>query len=66
MVARASGYYGDPFQGSRGVIQGGLLSHQIFNVIVDMFFYHWFGLVAEETFFYADDGIVASTNPVWI
>ena len=46
MAARDSGYYGDPFQGSRGVTQGDPLSPRIFNVIVDAIVCHWIRLVA--------------------
>ena len=35
MVARAGGYYGNSFNGFRGVTQGGPLLPTIFNVVVD-------------------------------
>ena len=46
MVARTSGYFGDPFKGQRGVTQGDLLSSTIFNVVVDMVPNHWVTMVA--------------------
>ena len=76
-----SGYYGDPFQGSRGVTQGKPISHRIFNIVVGAIFCHWVGMTAENEdgpegfrymvsekvdLFYANEGLVASTNPVWI
>ena len=69
------------FKGERGVTQGDPLSPTIFNVVVDAVVRHWVnGLVdeAEEkgetgregrhqsVVFYADDGIVVSSDPVWI
>ena len=41
MVARAGGYFGRPFKGYRGIIQGDPLSPKIFNVIVDAVIRHW-------------------------
>ena len=78
MVARAGGYYGKAFKGERGVTQGEPLSPTIFNVVVDAVVRHWVnGLVDEaeakgETgregrhqseVFYADDGMVVSSDP---
>ena len=81
MVARAGGYYGEAFKGARGVTQGDPISPTIFNVVVDAFVRHWIdGLVAEtaekgetgregrhqSAVFYADDGMVASSDPAWL
>ena len=81
MVARAGGYYGPGFKGERGVTQGDPMSPTIFNVVVDVVVRHWFTLeVAEgETWgergwegrhqaalFYAEDGMVASSDPRWL
>ena len=41
MAARAGGYYGAAFKGTRGVTQGDPLSPTIFNVVVDAVFRHW-------------------------
>ena len=40
MVARAGGYYGNSFNGFRGVTQGGPLLTTIFNVVVDTVVWH--------------------------
>ena len=78
MVARAGGYYGTGFKGARGVTQGDPLSPTIFNVVVDAVIRHWVTLAVEEAekrgyrgkegmhqaaLFYADDGMVASSDP---
>ena len=80
MVARAGGYYGKDFKGERGVTQGDPLSPTIFNVVVDAVIRHWVnGLVDEaeakgetgregrhqSAVFYADDGMVVSSDPAW-
>ena len=81
MVARSGGYYGEAFKGARGVTQGDPLSPTIFNVVVDAVIRHWIdGLVTEtaekgETgregrhqlaVFYANDGMVVSSDPAWL
>ena len=81
MVTRVGGYYGTGFKGATGVTQGDPLSPTIFNVVVDAVFRHWIMLVVEESenrggrgkegrqhdaLFYADDGMVASSDPCWI
>ena len=72
MVTREGGYYGEAFKGARGVTQGDLL---------DAVVRHWIeGLVTEtaekgetgregrhhSAVFYADDGVVFSSEPAWI
>ena len=78
MVARAGGYYGTAFQGSRRVTQGDLLSPTIFNVVVDVVMRNWVTVVIscteelgergqegrnQDALFYANDGMVASSDP---
>ena len=81
MAARAGCYYGTALQGARGVTQGNPLSPTIFNVVVDAVVRHWGAVViadAEErgkrgqevrhqaALFYADNGVVAFSDPHWI
>ena len=81
MAARVRSYYGDPCQVYHGVTQGDSLSPQIFNVVVDAIILHYSRLVAnnkavpngfvhaltdKSPFFYAEDGLVASTNIMWL
>ena len=81
MVARAGGYYSTAFKGERCMTQGDPLSPTIFNVVVDAFVRHWVnGLVDEaeakgetgwevrhrSAVFYADDGMVVSSDPAWL
>ena len=81
MVARAGGYYVEAFKGDMGVTQGNRLSPTIFDVVVDVVVRHWIdGLVADteekgetgregrhqSAVFYADDGMVDSSDPAWL
>ena len=81
MVARAGGYYGTAFRGEIGVTQGDPLSPTIFDVAVDAVVRHWVkgfiveaeaqgGLVKEgrnhAALFYANDGMVALSDPGWL
>ena len=81
MVARAGGYFGKGFKGGRGVTQGDPLSPTIFNVVVDAVVRHLITIAVteEETrgergregrhkaaLFYADDGMLASSDPQWL
>ena len=81
MVARAGGYYGTAFKGAQEVTQGKSLSPTIFNVVVDAVVRHWVKLEVEDAekrgergkegshqaaLFYADDGMVALSNPRWL
>ena len=78
MVVRAGGYYGEAFKVARGVTQGEPLSPTLFNVVVDVVVCHWVTLAMAETekrgergnkdrhqasLFYADDGMMASSDP---
>ena len=81
MVARVGGYYRKDFKGGRGVTQGDLLSPTIFNVVVDAVVRHWVTITVTEAenrrergregrhqaaLFYADDGMLASSDPQWL
>ena len=81
MVSRAGGYYGTAFGGERGVTQGDPLPPTIFNMVVDEVVRHWVNGIMEEeeargetvregrhqaALFYADDGMVVSSDPAWI
>ena len=75
------GYYGEAFKGVRGVTQGDPLSPTIFNVVVDVVVRHWVTMALAEAekrgergnegrhqsaLFYADDGMVASSDSRWL
>ena len=81
MVERAGGCYGKAFKGERGVTQVDPLSPTIFNLVVDAVVCHWVtGFIADTdaqvelgqegrhqvALFYADDGMVASSDPRWL
>ena len=79
MVARAGGYYGEEFKGAWGMTQGDPLSPTIFNVVVDVVVHHWVTMALNEAekrgggegrnqaaLLYADDGMVASSDPRWL
>ena len=81
MVARAGSYYGTGFKGEWGVTQGDPLSPTIFNVVVDAVVRHWLQLATQKAerrgeqgregrhqaaLFYADDGMIASSDPRWL
>ena len=78
MVARAGGYFRRPFKGYGGVTQGNPLYTMILNMVVYDIILQWvtgvttteavtggLGLmiIALASYFYADDGLVASTQP---
>ena len=81
MVAKAGVYYGLASQVFKGVTQGGALSPTIFNVVVDAVVRHWVEVMVEgadnqggsgqegrhqNSLFYADEGMVASSDTSWI
>ena len=81
MVDRAGGYYVEAFKGDRGVTQVEPISPTIFNVVVDAVVRHWVTLEMAEAekrgergndgrhqaaLFYADNGMVASSNLRWL
>ena len=78
MVSIAVGYYRTAFGGERGVTQGDPLYLTIFNVVVDAVVRNWVNGIVEEAeargetgregqhqsaVFYADDGMVVSSDP---
>ena len=77
MVARSGGYYEEVFKGARDVTQGEPLSPTIFNVVVDAVVIHWVKMALDEeekkgnegrhqaALLYANDGMVALSNPRW-
>jgi hypothetical protein len=70
MVPRQAGYYGRAFRASRGVRQGDIMSPVIFNIMVDAVIRHWRFVhrneMGETPIFYADDGLIAGTDPALI
>ena len=69
VVPRASGYHGRAFQATRGVTQGDILSPMVFNIVVDCIIKAWKMEHPEvasvvDTIFYADDGELASEDPI--
>ena len=81
MAEKAGGYYGAAFKGARGVTQGYPLPPTIFNVVVDVVVRHWVTVMVESaeewgrrgkegihqnSLFYADDDMVASSDPQWL
>ena len=71
----SGGYYGSDFQGFRGVTQVYPLSPTISNVVVDAAVQYWVEVMVysavrrgqevrhQNSLFYADDGMVASSDP---
>ena len=82
VVAKQNGYYGDPFDVTRGVTQGDIISPTIFNIIADAVIRYWLLTVSPEpdeaisgvgeriteraALFYADDGLLASPDKEWL
>ena len=48
IVARQAGYHGPAFTASQGFAQGGLLSPEEFNIIIDNVLRYWLTLVISE------------------
>jgi hypothetical protein len=81
IVPRQSGFYGEAFPATRGITQGGLLGPPLFNLMADKVVRYWlshhtteeiskngFGTTAQHklALFYADDGLIASTDHEWL
>ena len=81
VVARAGGYYREAFKGDRVMTKGDPLSPTIFNLVVDAVVRHWVMMALAESekrgergskgrhqadLFYADDSMVAFSDPRWI
>jgi hypothetical protein len=69
IVAKQSGYHGEPFKSERGTMQGDIVSPTIFNVVINAVVRAWHNKLEEEglsdivqAIFYADDGHLYSTN----
>ena len=80
-ATRQDKFYGEAFRTGRGTTQGGITSSTIFNILTDCVIRKWLADVlpgAEDTVgiglrvkkflscFFADDGIIASRDPVWL
>ena len=78
MVARSGRCFGRPFKGYQGMTQGNLLYPIILNMVVDAVIRHWVTVMAPTeagmgvlcltiidlaAYLYADNGLVASTQP---
>jgi hypothetical protein len=67
LVPKSAGYFGIPFPAWRGIRQGDIISPIVFNIIVDAVVREWYFQMGDnttQTFFYADDGRLAGTDPV--
>ena len=80
MVERAGGYYGTTFRGERRVTQGDPPSPTIFNVVVNAVMKNWVAVKVggaegqgkrgqdgrhQAAIFYAENGMVISSDPCW-
>jgi hypothetical protein len=71
MVPKQSGYFGKPFQASRGVRQGDIVSPIIFNIVADAIIRDWEVQMVKNSVgrretvsqFYADDGVLCGEDP---
>jgi hypothetical protein len=81
VVAKQGGHFGVAFPATRGVTQGDIVSPTIFNIVVDAIVRHWLTLVLDDgsevngfgrmvreqlVLFYADDGLLAARNHLWL
>jgi len=82
IVAKLGGYYGKPFGADRGVVQGGIDSPTLFNVVCDAVIWKWLDIVTDDgqipltgfgycileqgALFYVDYGLIASWQADWL
>lgn len=82
IVPRQSGFHGRPISSASGATQGGLLSPELFNIVLDSVIHEWvhhsfpdntsvtagIGRAVSDKLplFYADDGLIASTDHSWL
>jgi hypothetical protein len=81
VVAKQGRHFGVAFPATRGVTQGDIVSPTIFNIVVDAIVRHWlifvlddgsgvngFGRTVREELmlFYANDGLLAAHNHLWL
>jgi len=82
VVIRQSGFHGTPIQPERGQTQGGVFAGTLFNILLDAVIRHWLTLVVNDNgivtdgfgptvgermaLFYADDGLLSSTDHQWL
>jgi len=71
VIPKQAGFYGEPFQATRGVTQGDVVSPSLFNIVVDAVVREWhhqldagtLGPPKTKAVFYADDGNLHSPDP---
>ena len=56
VVAKQSGHYGDPFRATRGSTQGGLISPEWWNILLDCVIRHWLLMVIDDNGQASTDG----------
>jgi hypothetical protein len=81
VVAKQGGHFGVAFLATRGFTQGDIVSPTIFNILVDSVIQHWLNLILDNgsevnsfghtvweqlVLFYADDGLLAASNHLWL
>ena len=60
IVAQQSGFHVEPFKSGRGIVQGSILSPELFNIISDAVIRHWLSLVITDNGEVSADGFGAT------